>query len=222
VLLSLLATYALLARRLRERDGAGPPTPTATPTVLDRAEAVKAVALTAAAIALFLTPTAAHLTALAVAGVVLTSRKMHTRTMLGLVDWQMLALFVALFVVTRGLEISGWAAAARDALAGAGLALERPAVLVPVVAGLGTVVGNVPAVMLLLRFVPAEPAVGYALALASTFAGNAVLVGSIANLIVVEQAARLGIAISFRDHLRVGVPVTAVSLAFAALALAAV
>lgn len=220
VLLSLVATYFLLARRLGPRSDPLPrwePDPDTPP--LDRTEALKAIALTLVAIVLFLTPTAAHLTALAVAGVVLTSRKMHTRTMLGLVDWQMLALFVALFVVTRGFEISGWAEAARDALAGARLTLDRPAVLVPVVAGLGTLVGNVPAVMLLLRFVPALPAIGYALALASTFAGNAVLVGSIANLIVVEQAARLGIAISFRDHLRAGLPVTLVSLALACLAL---
>ena len=83
--------------------------------------------------------------------------------------------------------------------------------------------GNVPAVMLLLRFVPAEPAlpvVGYALALASTFAGNALLIGSVANLIVVEQADRCGIRIGFRDHLRVGLPVTLVSLAAAIATLA--
>ena len=62
---------------------------------------------------------------------------------------------------------------------------------------------------------PAVPVVGYALALASTFAGNALLIGSVANLIVVEQADRCGIRIGFRDHLRVGLPVTLVSLAAA-------
>jgi len=55
------------------------------------------------------------------------------------------------------------------------------------------------------------------LALASTLAGNLLLVGSIANLIVVEQAARLGIAIGWREHARVGVPVTAATLAIAAI-----
>ncbi len=49
-----------------------------------------------------------------------------------------------------------------------------------------------------------------------TFAGNAVLVGSIANLIVAEQAARLGVPFGFREHLRVGLPVTLISLALAA------
>lgn len=187
-------------------------------TPLDRREAAKAIVLTVAAIALFLSPVPAYLTGCAIAGIVLTSRRMHSRTMLGLVDWQMLALFVALFIVTRGLELSGWTEAGQRALADAGLPIAQPGVLVPIVALLGNLVGNVPAVMLLLRFVPAEtspPVVGYTLALASTFAGNALLIGSVANLIVVEQADRFGIRIGFRDHLRVGLPVTLVSLAAA-------
>ena len=225
---ALAFTYWFLARRLRERQGAAlertsPEIPEAAPQpALDRREAAKAIVLTVAAIALFLTPVPAYLTGCALAGIVLTSRRMHSRTMLGLVDWQMLALFVALFIVTRGLELSGWTEAGQHALAEAGLPLAQAGVLVPVVALLGNVVGNVPAVMLLLRFVPAGPAppvVGYALALASTFAGNALLIGSVANLIVVEQAGRFGIRIGFRQHLRVGLPVTLVSLAAAIITL---
>lgn len=219
-------TYWFLGRRLRERQDLSPAAPTgevpeAMP--LDRREAAKALVLTAAAIVLFLTPVPAYLTGCAIAGVVLTSRRMHSRTMLGLVDWQMLALFVALFIVTRGLEISGWTEAGQRVLAGAGLPLSQMGVLVPVVALLGNLVGNVPAVMLLLRFVPSElamPIAGYTLALASTFAGNAFIVGSVANLIVVEQADRFGVRIGFREHLRVGLPVTLVSLAAAAAMLA--
>jgi Na+/H+ antiporter NhaD/arsenite permease-like protein len=158
----------------------------------------------------------APLTALGVAGVVLTSRRMHTRQMLALVDWHLLALFVGLFIVGRGFETSGWTEAARDALGTAGLDLSHPAVLVIVVSLLGLLVGNVPAVMLLLPFVSREPATGYALALASTLAGNAVLVGSIANLIVAEQAEKLGVRIGFREHLAAGLPITLISLAFAA------
>ena len=179
---------------------------------LDRREAAKALALTVAAIVLFLTPVPAGVTALAIAGVVLTSRKMHTRDMLALVDWHTLALFVGLFVVHRGLDASGWAQAAERALAAQGADLGRPLVLAPVVAVLGNLVGNVPAVMLLLPFVPPSPQIGWTLALVSTFAGNALLIGSIANLIVAEQAERLGVPIGFRVHLRVGLPVSVVSL----------
>lgn len=205
--------------------GLGAPVRQATAVVspaappLDRREAAKAIVLTVAAIALFLSPVPAYLTACLVAGVVLTSRRMHTREMLGLVDWHLLALFVGLFVVTRGLEVAGWTAAGAQALAAAGLPLESPVVLVPVAAVAGSLIGNVPIVMLLLRFVPGEAELGYALALASTFAGNAVLVGSVANLIVAEQAARLGAPFGFREHLRVGLPVTLVSLAGAVAAL---
>ncbi len=54
------------------------------------------------------------------------------------------------------------------------------------------------------------------LALASTLAGNLLIVGSIANIIVVDAAARQGVAIGWREHARVGVPVTMVTLAIAA------
>jgi Na+/H+ antiporter NhaD/arsenite permease-like protein len=103
-----------------------------------------------------------------------------------------------------------------------GADLASPLVLVPSVAVLGNLVGNVPAVMLLLPFLPSRPATGYTLALASTFAGNAILVGSIANLIVAEQAERLGIRFGFREHLRIGLPITLVSLALAMAAITAI
>lgn len=60
------------------------------------------------------------------------------------------------------------------------------------------------------------PQGGAILALASTLAGNPVLVGSIANLIVVDQAKRLGVTIGWAEHARAGVPVTLATLALAA------
>jgi len=55
------------------------------------------------------------------------------------------------------------------------------------------------------------------LASASTLAGNLTLIGSVANLIVAELAARWGVRISFRAYLRVGVPITALTLLVALL-----
>jgi Na+/H+ antiporter NhaD/arsenite permease-like protein len=219
VVLSLAVLYGLTARRIEPagRAPAGLPEP---PEPVDRRQAVKAVLLTVAAIALFLSPVPPPLTALGLAGCVLLSRRLGTREVLELVDWQLLALFVGLFIVVRGFELSGWTTVARDALTTRGADLTHPAVLVPGVALLSNLVGNVPAVMLMLPFVGRQAATGYALALASTFAGNAVLVGSIANLIVAEQAARLGVRIGFRDHIRLGLPVTLLSLAFAVTAMA--
>jgi Na+/H+ antiporter NhaD/arsenite permease-like protein len=79
---------------------------------------------------------------------------------------------------------------------------------------LSNVVSNVPAVMLLL---PAAdgPLAALTLALASTLAGNLLIVGSIANIIVVDQAARRGVRIDWRTHARSGVPITVATLAIA-------
>jgi Na+/H+ antiporter NhaD/arsenite permease-like protein len=227
VVLSLGVLYLIVAPRLRKSEDRSAPVDLAAAEAaaeaehipLHRWQAAKAILLTAAAIALFLSPVPAPLTALGIAGFVLTSRRMLTRDMLAQVDWHLLALFVGLFVVGRGFEVSGWTEAARGALAAAGADLAHPAALVVAVSLLSLVVGNVPAVMLLLPFVGRQPATGYAMALSSTFAGNAVLVGSIANLIVAEQAGRLGVPFGFREHLRVGLPVTLISLGLAAAAM---
>jgi Na+/H+ antiporter NhaD/arsenite permease-like protein len=85
-----------------------------------------------------------------------------------------------------------------------------------VTALLSNLVSNVPAVMLLLG-VTEHPQAGLILAMSSTLAGNLILVGSIANLIVVEQASRLRLKVSFIDHAKVGVPVTLATLGFSGL-----
>jgi Na+/H+ antiporter NhaD/arsenite permease-like protein len=219
-LLALVGLYALLRGRAdllgapRRAPPAGPDAQAPDSGVpLDPRQAIKAVALTVAAIALFLTPVPAPLTALGVAGVVLASRRMRTRPMLALVDWHLLALFGGLFVVLGAFEKAGGLLALSRSLAEARLDLADPGLLVPLVAVVSNLVSNVPAVLLLLPLLPAEAATGHQLALASTFAGNALLVGSIANLIVAEQAARHGVTLSFRAHLRVGLPLTLLSLA---------
>jgi Na+/H+ antiporter NhaD/arsenite permease-like protein len=51
------------------------------------------------------------------------------------------------------------------------------------------------------------------IAMASTLAGNFNVLGSIANLIVVQRAAGSGVAISFWDYFSVGAPLTIITLA---------
>jgi Na+/H+ antiporter NhaD/arsenite permease-like protein len=153
--------------------------------------------------------------ALAAAAVLLTSRRMASRDILGTVDWHLLVLFVGLFVVNFALADSGTLAVATRALERGGVDLTRPGVLFPLTVVLSNLVSNVPAVMLLLPQAT-RPAAGPLLALASTLAGNLIIVGSVANIIVVDQAARLGVRIGWRQHARVGVPVTLATLAIAA------
>lgn len=163
---------------------------------------------------LFFTPVPREVSALGVAGILLCSRKMKSRSLLGLVDWHLITLFCGLFIVIKGLETTGLPGQAVAWLAAHGAAMQERNVLTVVTAVLSNLVSNVPAVMLLVKFVPATcPVDGYVLALASTFAGNLITLGSIANLIVIEAAAGCGVTITFREHARVGVPVTLVSLA---------
>ena len=157
--------------------------------------------------------------ALTGAGVLLTSRRLHSRQMLGLVDWELLVLFIGLFVVNHALQKTGLPARLVGDLAAAGVPLQHLGPLFATTFVLSNIVSNVPAVMLLLPSV-AHALAGPTLALVSTLAGNLFIVGSIANIIVVDAAARRGIAIDWREHARVGVPVTLVTLAIAAVYLA--
>jgi Na+/H+ antiporter NhaD/arsenite permease-like protein len=72
---------------------------------------------------------------------------------------------------------------------------------------------------MLLLPVATHPLGGTLLALSSTLAGNLFIVGSIANIIVIQAAQRRGIRIGWRSHARVGVPVTLATLAVAAASL---
>jgi Na+/H+ antiporter NhaD/arsenite permease-like protein len=124
-------------------------------------------------------------------------------------------LFMSLFVVNHALSASGSVGAFTAQLSARGVDLTRPEWLFGASVLLSNVVSNVPAVMLLLP-AASHPLAGPVLALSSTLAGNLFIVGSIANIIVVDQAGRYGVTISWREHARVGVPVTALTLAIAA------
>lgn len=153
--------------------------------------------------------------ALGAAGWLLSSRRMASRKILGLVDWQLLVLFSGLFIVNHVLAASGILAKIMFAVRGVGIDIHSPAWLFAVTVFLSNLVSNVPATMLLLP-VAVHPLSGPILALASTLAGNLLIVGSIANIIVIEQAHSLCIEISWWTHARIGVPVTLITLAIAA------
>jgi Na+/H+ antiporter NhaD/arsenite permease-like protein len=150
--------------------------------------------------------------AIAGAGVLLMSRRRASRDMLALVDWQLLLLFAGLFVVNHALALSGATARALAWFAASGIDITQGGPLFVVVAVLSNLVSNVPAVMLLLPGIN-DPQAGILLALSSTLAGNLFVVGSIANIIVLDQAVRQDIRISWKQHAVVGVPVTLVTMA---------
>jgi Na+/H+ antiporter NhaD/arsenite permease-like protein len=218
VVLSLALLWAWLAWRL-PRAGAAPQAkaeaaaPAADEPPFDAWQSAKGLAVAAALMGLFLfTEVPREVAALVGAAVLLLSRRLHSARVLGFVDWPLLLLFIGLFVVNHAFESTGLAAQAVTWLAARGLALDAPGVLLVAGVVLSNLVSNVPAVMLLLPHLQGFEA-GLVLALVSTFAGNLLLVGSIANLIVADLAARDGIVIDWRAHAALGVPVTLASLA---------
>lgn len=178
-------------------------------------QTTKGLLVLAALVVLFLwEPIPRDLAAVTAAGLLLMSRHTASRDVLGLVDWQLLVLFSGLFVVNHAVVSSGLASLALREMASAGLDLAHPDLLFWASAALSNLVSNVPAVMLLLP-AATHPQAGPVLALSSTLAGNLVVVSSIANIIVIEQAARCHVRITWAEHARVGVPITLLTLAIA-------
>jgi Na+/H+ antiporter NhaD/arsenite permease-like protein len=175
---------------------------------------VKSSLIAIAALVCFAIGFPTHLVALGAGAVLLFTRRLKPERVFRMVDWTLLLMFAGLFVVVGGLESTGLDQAA---VAWIGVdTLANPVTLSVVVTILSNLVSNVPAVLL---FRPIFPALGgteqiaLIISAVSTLAGNLTIVGSIANLIVIEQARRLGVSITFSEYLKVGVPVTILTLA---------
>ncbi len=134
------------------------------------------------------------------------------------IDWSLLLMFVGLFITVAGAQ---HALLTPDMLAAAGrLHLDQIPMLSIVTAALSNLVSNVPAVLILRPFIDElhnRDTAWLVVAMASTLAGNFTVLGSIANLIVVQKAAAKGVSISFWEYFRVGAPLTLITLALGTL-----
>ncbi len=175
---------------------------------------LKSMAVTLLTVVLFFTGLNLALLALGAAAVLLLSRVKPAKVYRQ-IDWGLLVMFTGLFVVVHAFQVhivSGWGIDRWTWLTG------RPVGLMSVVsAALSNVVSNVPAVLLLEPLLQAVPepnreTAWLALAMSSTFAGNLTVLGSVANLIVVENARRQGVIISFGEYCKAGVPLTLLTL----------
>ena len=215
-LAGLVVVWAVIARSWRGRWRHEMPAPDIAAPAFNRWQSAKGLAVVAVIVGAFLlTDWPREVVALAGAGLLMVSGELASREMLGLVDWHLLVLFAGLFIVNEAVQQAGLLDAAILAVQSLHLDPADPATLFGVTVVLSNLVSNVPAVMLLLPMA-SHPLAGAILALASTLAGNLLIVGSIANIIVVDQARALGVAIDWRTHARVGIPVTALTLLIAA------
>jgi Na+/H+ antiporter NhaD/arsenite permease-like protein len=147
------------------------------------------------------------------AALLLITRTVEPRHIYDEVDWGLLVFFIGLFIIVGGADRAGLTASLLRP--GASWNLHRLPIFVPATVALSNVVSNVPAVMLLRTIVPGfpDPHTGWlVLAMASTLAGNLTITGSIANIIVVERAAAEGVHVGFYEYVRVGLPLTVLTL----------
>jgi len=215
---SLVAVAALLQVLFR-RELPGRPLPAAAIPAppIDRVLLAKALGATLVAVTGFLLGFELAWTALFAAALCMAVAGRAPREALARVDWPLLVFFSGLFVVVAGIGRAGVAEAMFQAISPAlGEAAPRQAVVFGLFsAGASQVVSNVPFVILAGEWIPrlSDPTLLWlATALASTLAGNLTVIGSVANLIVLELAGPKG-RVSFWVFLRYGAAVTGATLA---------
>jgi Na+/H+ antiporter NhaD/arsenite permease-like protein len=214
-LCGLVVTIVLIALLHRREFAGGGPRLSApiAPIRLHRVLMWRAMAATALVVALFFAGQPPAKVAIIVGGLLLLTRRVRSERVYAQIDWSLLLMFAGLFVIVAGAErslLNG------DVVAAAGrLQLDRLPVLSALTAILANLVSNVPAVVLLRPFIDSlhDPQAAWlTVAMASTLAGNLTVLGSIANLIVVQRAAASGVMIGLWDYCRVGVPLTLLTL----------
>ncbi|HEU4368629.1 MAG TPA: anion transporter [Methylomirabilota bacterium] len=157
---------------------------------------VKTLAAVGVMLIAFLAGVPIAIVAIAGAACTLLTRRVKPEKVYREINWSLLVLFAGLFVLTGGLEAAGFTEELGRWASQVGL--HRPAVLLfkPIIPTLG------------------EPDRAWLiLAMSSTLAGNLTLIGSVANLIVVEAARSARIQVGFLEYCKVGVPLTLVTLA---------
>src|SRR5487761_330170 len=151
--------------------------------------------------------------ALIAGALLLVTRVVRSEKIYREIDWPLLLMFAGLFIVVSAFEK---VLLSPQIVATIGRQhLDRMPVLAVATAILSNLVSNVPAVLALKPFVMALPDPRRAwlvVAMAATLAGNLTVLGSVANLIVVQSAARRGVTIGFWQYFRVGAPLTVVTI----------
>ena len=175
----------------------------------------KGVIVAVATVILFFVGLPIWLVAIGAAAVLMLSRLRPARIYRE-VDWTLLLMFIGLFIVVHAFQlhvVSRWGVQKWHFL------LNRPVDLLSAASAvLSNLVSNVPAVLLFEPVIHAmtpshQQTAWLALAMSSTFAGNLTILGSVANLIVIENARREGVTVSFRDYSKIGIPITVLTLA---------
>jgi Na+/H+ antiporter NhaD/arsenite permease-like protein len=174
---------------------------------------IKSGVVAAAMVILFFAGQPVAKVAIVGGALLLFTRRLKAEKVYDEIDWTLLLMFVGLFIVVAGLEVTVLKPGT-VALVGR-LHLDAVPVIALVTAGLSNLVSNVPAVLVLKPFVASlqDPTRTWlVIAMASTLAGNFTLVGSVANLIVAQRASAHGVVVRFWEYFKVGAPLTLLTI----------
>jgi Na+/H+ antiporter NhaD/arsenite permease-like protein len=158
----------------------------------------------------------------------LVSRQPLERSLAG-IEWPTLFFFVGLFVMVGALEHTGAIGEVADGIAhitGGDRAAELLGIMWASAIG-SALVDNIPFTAAMVPVVDqlqadsGDDAYWWSLALGACFGGNATLVAAAANVAAAGMAARAGRPVGFMTFLRIGLPVTVVSLVLATAYIAA-
>lgn len=178
----------------------------------------KTVLVTTAMVAAFFVIAPPAKVAIVAGALLLLTRRLKPERIYAAIDWSLLLLFAGLFIVVAGLEKS---VLTPDVLAyAAHVRLDSVPIMSATAAILSNLVSNVPAVLVLKPFVQQladQRTAWLTLAMAATLAGNFTILGSVANLIVVERARQARVEISFWTYFRLGAPLTVITIAIGVL-----
>jgi len=147
-------------------------------------------------------------TALSGAALIMVVARRDTHVVLKHVDWHLLVFFAALFVVVEGLNSTGLPEQVRPSF-GTGVTAQAWNLTWFSVVG-SNIFSNVPFVLVVGKWMGGfcRPELMWkVLALTTTFAGNLTILGSVANIIVVESA-RGHCEVGFWDYAKLGIPIT--------------
>lgn len=179
---------------------------------IDRILLWKSLTASAGMIILFFVGWPVPKVAIVAGALLLITRRIEPERIYNQVDWPLLVMFSGLFIVVAGMERTSFEKDLTRFVAT--LHLENAFVLTGLSAAISNMVSNVPAVLIFKPFLAhmADPVRAWlTLAMSSTFAGNLTVLGSIANLIVIQRA-RETVEIGFWEYAKVGIPLTIATL----------
>ena len=176
---------------------------------------IKSTAVLTLMLIAFLIGSPVAITALAASAILLITRRIKPERVFLEVDFSLLIFFACLFIISHQ---TNYLLTSSVKISDLQFFSENRIINISIVASvLSNIIYNVPAVLILSPIIKEminPEKIWLTLALSSTFAGNLTLLGSVANLIVVEMARKRGVNIKFTEYLKSGVIITIISLVF--------